>query len=732
MATAFEPLEGKYEILEKIREGGMGSVYKVRHRLLDELRVVKVMRPQLAEDEVLRERFLREAKLAIRLHHQNLAQIYDFTIDESGYAYLVMEFIDGFNLQEVIKVLGRPALGVMLEIADQSLDAISYLHRKRIIHRDISPDNLLVTRDEDRNLKVKLIDLGIAKDREVEDSLTSAGTFLGKVRYSSPEHFRTHEGAQVGVRSDLYSFGVVLYEMLTGTYPIRGSSVASLISGHLMHPPIDFGESDANGAVPDGLRKIVMRALAKQADERFATAADFRAALAPFRNQCPIEDEQLQAVFEIPTLTTRRIRILKPGSTQDRMNRSFGLGTTPPPSGIDGLDDQIENTASIIRAQLESEEADEAERSLKVAVKLYGDQDIFVELRGRLEELRARRRAEDADAFRGRARALMENSEFAAAIEMLEQARWISPASSENCELLAAAREGLRLEEEARLRRSAIHETALRADRLILAGRFQSAIKVIDAAIHELGDFDQAKELRSRAETEEKKCLAQENGVRECLDRALALSADDRFADAEDALERADQLSRDLPEMGDLVSEARAEVQRRIEAHRRSIAIDKVIESIERQLAKSAVAEARRELGVARRLYGSTDAFDDLAAAIEACERELRHTELEGGLRKALEQERPLTSTIVDLEAASALDPHNERLHRLLAEARIAHRRFRDEEIAHRAEEALGEIDRLISAGEVLMALRALDGTVAEVGDFRLARRLRRRLADRS
>lgn len=732
MATAFEPLEGKYEILEKIREGGMGSVYKVRHRLLDELRVVKVMRPQLAEDEVLRERFLREAKLAIRLHHPNLAQIYDFTIDESGYAYLVMEFIDGLNLQDVIKILGRPALGVVLEIADQSLDAIAYLHRKRIIHRDISPDNLLVTRDEDRNLKVKLIDLGIAKDREVEDSLTSAGTFLGKVRYSSPEHFRTHEGAQVGVRSDLYSFGVVLYEMLTGTYPIRGSSVASLISGHLMHPPIDFEESDVNGAVPDGLREIVMRALAKQAGDRFATAADFRAALVPFRNQRPIEEEQLQAIFEIPTLTTRRIRIVKPGSTQSRMNRNFGLGTTPPPSGIDDLDDQIENTASIIRAQLESEEADEAERSLKVAVKLYGEHEVFVQLSGRLEELRARRRAEEADNLRGRALSLMESAEFAAAIEILEQALHISPESSETGELLTAAREGLRLEEEARLRRSAIDETALRADRLILAGRFQSAIRVIDAAIHELGDFDQATELRSRAETEEKKCLAQENGVRECLDHALALSADDRFADAEDAVEQAHRLVRDLPEMEDLVTEARAEVQRRIEAHRRRIAIEKVIESIERQLAKSAVDEARRELSVAQRLYGSSDAFDELAAAIDACERELRHAEIESGVRRALDQERPLTATIADLEAAAALDPHNERVQRLLAEARMSHRRLLDEELEHRAGEALGEIDHLIATGDVPMALQALDGTVADVGDFRLARRLRRRLAGRS
>ena len=180
MAAPLEQLEGKYELLEKIREGGMGSVYKVRHELLDEVRVIKVMRPQLADDENLKMRFLREAKMAIRLRHPNLAQIYDFTMDENGYAYLVMEYIDGLDLQEIIKVLGKPSPGLVLEIADQSLDAIGYLHRKRVIHRDISPDNILVARDDEGTPQIKLIDLGIAKDREGEDSLTSAGTFPAK------------------------------------------------------------------------------------------------------------------------------------------------------------------------------------------------------------------------------------------------------------------------------------------------------------------------------------------------------------------------------------------------------------------------------------------------------------------------------------------------------------------------------------------------------------------------
>ncbi len=157
MAIPIQQLEGKYEILEKMSEGGMGAVYKVRHRLLDEIRVIKVMRPHLAEDEVLRKRFVREAKTAIRLRHVNLAQVYDFTMDESGYFFLAMEFIDGIDLHGLAKFAKVVPLGVALELAYQSLDVIGYLHRKEIVHRDISPDNLLISRDDEGNLLVKLI-----------------------------------------------------------------------------------------------------------------------------------------------------------------------------------------------------------------------------------------------------------------------------------------------------------------------------------------------------------------------------------------------------------------------------------------------------------------------------------------------------------------------------------------------------------------------------------------------
>ncbi|HEX7253056.1 MAG TPA: serine/threonine-protein kinase, partial [Thermoanaerobaculia bacterium] len=182
-------IEGRYEILGKIREGGMGTIYKVRHRLLDEIRVVKVMKPSITADEEMKHRFADEAKMATRLKHPNIGTIHDFALDEDGTAYLVMEFIDGVNLGELLGNKGPPEIPLVLEIAHQALLALGYLHRRNIIHRDVAPDNLMLTHDEEGQPRIKLIDLGIAKalDRPVE--LTSAGVFLGKLKYASPEQY---------------------------------------------------------------------------------------------------------------------------------------------------------------------------------------------------------------------------------------------------------------------------------------------------------------------------------------------------------------------------------------------------------------------------------------------------------------------------------------------------------------------------------------------------------------
>jgi eukaryotic-like serine/threonine-protein kinase len=330
VALLHEHIEGKYEILEKIKEGGMGAIYKVRHRLLDEVRVVKVIRSHLEPTGENGERFLREARVANRLRHPNIASLHDFAIGEDGNAFIVMEFIDGLNLLEILQTGGPPPISLTLEIARQSLKALGYLHRQKLIHRDVSPDNLMLTRDMDGHPQVKLIDLGIAKAFEGGGELTTTGIFLGKPRYASPEQFGT---AGLDARSDLYSFGVVLYELLTGQCPISGKDPASFMGGHLIRPPLAFEESDPRGRVPAELRAAVLRALAKKPEERFESSEDFIWALTLFQDRFPLTGREMDEVFQasLPSFT-RPIPLPPPvpGSTQDKLDREFLLTLTPP------------------------------------------------------------------------------------------------------------------------------------------------------------------------------------------------------------------------------------------------------------------------------------------------------------------------------------------------------------------------------------------------------------------
>jgi serine/threonine protein kinase len=330
VAILHEHIEGKYEILGKLREGGMGAVYKVRHRLLDEIRVVKVLHPRLTVTPELSERFLREARLAIQLRHPNIAQLHDFSVAEDGSAFIVMEFIDGVTLEGILARTGPPPLGLGLEIGRQSLRALGLLHRRGLLHRDISPDNLMLTREPEGGPLVKLIDLGIAKVLKGDGGgLTSTGLFLGKPRYASPEQFGLEGTQGVDARSDLYSFGVVLYELLTGVCPIRGRDPSSFMASHLFRAPIDFAESDPQGRLPADLREILLRALARNPEDRFANAEELSRALVGVQTRFPFTPADLDAV--LLAAVEPAAELPKPGSTQDKLNRQFA-GPTPAPT----------------------------------------------------------------------------------------------------------------------------------------------------------------------------------------------------------------------------------------------------------------------------------------------------------------------------------------------------------------------------------------------------------------
>jgi TonB family protein len=303
-------IEDRYEVLAKLDEGGMGAVYKVRHRLLDEVRVVKVVLPGAGPSAEMRDRFLREARAASRLRHPNIAQILDFLVGEEGQQLLVLEYIDGPTLKEVVALAGPPPLGLTLEIARQALDALGSLHRAGFVHRDVAPDNLMLARDAAGAPLVKLIDLGIAKalatdtadTKQRDGALTQAGTFLGKPRYASPEQLA---GDPVDARSDLYSFGLVLYELLTGRSPFAGSSFLELLAARLQEP-LSFAASDPEARVPPALREIVLRLLARRPEDRFSDAGELAEALG-----------ELAVPWDLAALEEIRERTARTGGTEE-------------------------------------------------------------------------------------------------------------------------------------------------------------------------------------------------------------------------------------------------------------------------------------------------------------------------------------------------------------------------------------------------------------------------------
>ncbi len=404
-------IEGKFEVLHKISEGGMGAVYKVRHILLDEPFVIKVIRPQHEGDEDLQKRFLHEAQAAIRLRHNNIAEIKDFSIGDDGTAYIVMEFIEGATLKQILTSQGPPDLGLTLEIADQSLKALGFLHRQGYIHRDVSPDNLMLTRTPDDEPLIKLIDLGLAKRLESEGDLTTTGMFLGKVRYSAPEQFK---GEPLDQRSDLYSFGIMLYQLLTGQSPIEGAEFSQFIAAHLFKPPVDFESSDPEGRVPPGLRRVVLKTLEKDRDQRVQSAEELASLLAPFREPGPAASEDLSETIALrlddrtPALQQRvdTKRILK-AVTSGKLPRS--------------------REASVARVEeyLRKRELDEATAALVEAEREHGIDENTQELRSQLEELRRREREERMNALLEKARRQIAVNEMEEALTTLQKAQEI-------------------------------------------------------------------------------------------------------------------------------------------------------------------------------------------------------------------------------------------------------------------------------------------------------------------
>jgi eukaryotic-like serine/threonine-protein kinase len=267
---------GDYEVLCPLGAGGMGSVYKVRHAISERVEALKVILPSASPSPDMAERFLREIRLQASLEHPHIASLHNaFRIHDD--LVMVMEFVEGVSLREKLRSFGI-TLAQALEYAAQVLDALVYAHAHGVIHRDIKPSNVMIA----SHGVVKLLDFGLAMSsaaggQNVELTLTQPGTLLGSPYYISPEQAR---GERADARSDVYSTGAMLYEMVAGRPPFDAAgagSAYSIIAAHLHQTP--RSPAEVNPHVPQELARIILKALAKNPDERFRTAEQFLAAL---------------------------------------------------------------------------------------------------------------------------------------------------------------------------------------------------------------------------------------------------------------------------------------------------------------------------------------------------------------------------------------------------------------------------------------------------------------------
>jgi serine/threonine-protein kinase len=296
-------LDEKYIVEERLGAGAMGAVYRARHLSMDRPVAIKFLQQRLVEDEAARSRFHTEARAAVKLRHPNAVSVTDFGQTAEGVVYIVMELLEGRTLREILSREAPIETARAISLMLQTAAAVAAAHEAGIIHRDLKPSNILVTQSADQPAVVKVLDFGIATftpDDDDDNDMTAAvhtNSVIGTPRYMSPEQ---HSGDELTPAADVYSLGVILYEMLSGMVPFSGSTPAEIAQKHANDLPHSPREIVA--AIPEDVERIVLKALEKRPDDRFANAAEFHHELLETAERLGLEHHALKSAPDIEAL----------------------------------------------------------------------------------------------------------------------------------------------------------------------------------------------------------------------------------------------------------------------------------------------------------------------------------------------------------------------------------------------------------------------------------------------
>jgi len=297
-----EILDGQFRIIKKIGTGGMGSVYKAEQPDMNRMVAVKILHAKLKNRRDLVSRFRREARAMSHLTHPNTVKVFMYGELETGELYIVMEYLDGRNLNQIVRRQGPLPLERAIPVLVQVCGALQEAHDKGIVHRDLKPENIFLTTSGGMQDFAKVLDFGLAKvtERELRPGsimLTQEGMVFGTPEFMSPEQA---QGIKLDRRSDIYSLASILYEALTGKLPFEARTSMEFIQLHVTKPPIPINQRVEGKTFPGGLEKVIEKALAKDVDDRYATAADFANALRSYGPSTEASQAALPPPVETP------------------------------------------------------------------------------------------------------------------------------------------------------------------------------------------------------------------------------------------------------------------------------------------------------------------------------------------------------------------------------------------------------------------------------------------------
>jgi len=284
---------GKYQIIEEIGKGGMGWVYRAFDREIEEYVAIKIIRPEIADDKNIIQRFRNELKIARKISHKNVCRMFDLN-KEGDIVYITMEYVQGEDLQSSIRRMGLLSIGKSIFIAKQICEGLSEAHRLGVTHRDLKPQNIMI--DWDGNARI--MDFGIARSRETEGITDSRGV-VGTATYMSPEQV---EGITVDIRSDIYSLGIILYELVTGCVPFNGNTPMSVALKRILQAPAE--PRKINTQIPGELSKVIMTCINKDRDKRYQSTKELLLALSEIEAQLPTTEK---IISKPKSYTTKKI-----------------------------------------------------------------------------------------------------------------------------------------------------------------------------------------------------------------------------------------------------------------------------------------------------------------------------------------------------------------------------------------------------------------------------------------